>query len=116
MTWEQLVVPVLVVLALLVQLMRMLKGTVEETQGEEVEATSIPVAMKRRVPVRKSRGLRETPRTERPAMEAFPAARRRQLLIAATAPDMRRGIILMTVLGPCRGLEPSPVSRALDRG
>jgi len=107
MTWEQLVIPVLLVLALLVQLMRMLKGTVEEAQGDETEATGIPVAMKRRVPIRELRGPSEAPRVVRPAMEAVPATRRGRAHITANARAMRRGIVLMAVLGPCRGVERS---------
>jgi len=106
MTWEQLVIPVLLVLALLVQVMRMLKGTIEEAQGDETRATGIPAAMKRRVPIRDLRGPREAPRVERPAVEAFPTVLRQRPRIAADARAMRRGIVLMAVLGPCRGLEP----------
>lgn len=117
MTWEQLVIAVLLILALMVQLMRVLKGTVEEEQGDEAEGASIPMAMKRRVPIRESRGPSEESLVARPAMEEFPATRRRWPRIAADAWDMRRGIVLMTVLGPCRGLEPYPVSRlGLERG
>ena len=116
MTWEQLVIPVLLVLALVAQRMRMRKGTVEEAQGDEAEATSVPVAMKKRVPIRESRGPSEAPRIVRPATDAGPAARRWQPQVVATARDMRRGIVLMAVLGPCRGLEPCSVRRELDRG
>jgi hypothetical protein len=116
MTWEQLVIPVLLVLALLVHRMRMRKGTVEEAQGDEVEAASVPVAMKKRVPIRESRRPSEAPRIVRPTTDARPAARRWQPQVAATAQDMRRGIVLMAVLGPCRGLKPCSVSYELDRG
>ncbi len=116
MTWEQLVIPVLLVLALLVHRMRMRKGIVEEAQGDEAEATSVPVAMKKRVPIRESRRPSEAPRIVRSATDASPAARRRQPQVAATARDMRRGIMLMAVLGPCRGLEPYSISYELDRG
>ncbi len=116
MTWEQLVIPVLLVLALLVQRMRMRKETVEETQGDEAEAASVPVAMKKRVPIREPRGQSEVPRIVRSARVARPVARRWQPQVAATARDMRRGIVLMAVLGPCRGLEPCSVTSELDRG
>lgn len=110
MTWEQLVIPVLLVLTLLVQLMRMLKGTVEEAQGDEAETASVPVAMKRRVPIRELRGPSEAPRVVRPAMEAVPATRRGRARITANSRAMRRGIMLMAVLGPCRALEPQDCS------
>lgn len=116
MTWEQLVVPVLLVLALLVQRMRMRKETLEEARGNEAETASVPVATKRRVPIRESRRPSEAPRIVRPATDTCPAARRRQPQVTATALDMRRGIVLMAVLGPCRGLEPCSVSYASDRG
>ena len=116
MTWEQLVIPVLLVLALLVQRMRMRNGTVEEAQGDEAETASVPVAMKKRVPIRGSRRPSEAPRIVRPATDASPAARRWQPRVTATARDMRRGIVLMAVLGPCRGREPCSVSGELDRG
>lgn len=103
MTWEQLVIPVLLVLALLVQLLRALKGAVEEEQGQETEATSIPVTITRGVPIQASRGPSDAPRVKQPAMEAVPATRRGRARITA----MRRGIVLMAVLGPCRGMERS---------
>jgi hypothetical protein len=116
MTWEQLVIPVLLVLALLAQRMRMRNGSVEEAQGNEPKMTSVPVATKQRVPIRESRRPREAPRVVRSATDASPAARRWQPQVVATARDMRRGIVLMAVLGPCRGLQPCSVSGELDRG
>ena len=116
MTWEQLVIPVLLVLALLAHRMRMRKGIVEEVQGDEAKAASVPVTMKKRVPIRESRRPGEAPRIVRSATGASPAARRWQPQVAATARDMRRGIVLMAVLGPCRGLQPCSVSGELDRG
>jgi hypothetical protein len=107
MTWEQLVIPVLLLLVLLVQRLRMRKGTVEEAQGDEAKATRVPVAMKKQVPVRDSRKPSEAPRIVQPATGASPAAPRWQPRVSATARYMRRGIVLMTVLGPCRGLERS---------
>jgi len=116
MTWEQLVIPVLLVLALLVQRLRMRNGTVEEVQGNEPKMASVPVATKKRVSIRESRRPSEAPRVVRSATDASPAARRWQPRVTATARDMRRGIVLMAVLGPCRGREPCPVSGELDRG
>lgn len=115
MTWEQLVIPVLLVLALLAQRLRMRRGTVEEAQGNEPKMASVPVATKQRVPIRASRRPREAPRVVRSATDASPAARRWQPQVAATARDMRRGIVLMAVLGLCRGLQPSSGSGELDR-
>lgn len=116
MTWEQLVIPVLLVLALLAQRMRMRNGTVEEAEGNEPKMASVPVATKKRVPIRESRRPREAPRVVRSATDASPAARRWQPQVVATARDMRRGIVLMAVLGPCRGFQPCSVSGELDRG
>ena len=117
MTWEQLVIAVLLILALMVQLMRVLKGTVEDEQADEAEAVSMPVAIKRRAPIRESCGPSDEPRVARSAMEEFPATRCRRPRVAADARGMRRGIMLMAVLGPCRGLKPYQVSRlGLDRG
>jgi len=116
MTWEQLVIPVLLVLALLAQRMRMRNGAVEEAQGNEPKIASVPVATKKRVPIRESRRPREAPRVVRSATDSSPAARRWQPQVVATARDMRRGIVLMAVLGPCRGLQPCSVSGELDRG
>ena len=106
MTWEPLVIPVLLVLALLVQLLRAIKGTVEEAQGGEPEAIASPVAITKEAPIRESRGPGAEPHNKRPAMERFPTVRRRRPRIAADVQAMRRGIVLMAVLGPCRGLEP----------
>ncbi len=118
MTWEQLVVPVLLVLALLVRRLRMRKRTDEGAQGDEVEPASVPVAMNTRVPIRESRRPSETPHRVRSATDPSPApaARRWEPQVAANPQDMRRGIVLMAVLGPCRGLEPWSVSGELDRG
>jgi hypothetical protein len=116
MTWEQLVIPVLLVLAWVVQRMRMRKGTVEEAQSDEPEMASVPVAMKQRVPILISRRPSESPHIVRSATDASPAARRWKPQVAATARAMRRGIVLMAVLGPCRGLKPCSVSYELDRG
>jgi len=116
MTWEQLVIPVLLVLALLAQRMRMKKGALEEAQGNEPKMASVPAVMKKRVPIRESRRPSEVPRVVRSATDASPAARRWQPQVVATARDMRRGIVLMAVLGPCRGLQPCSDSGELDRG
>jgi len=113
MTWEQLVLPVLLVLALLVRRLRMRKRTDEEAQGDEVEPASVPVAMNTRVPIRESRRPSEAPRIVRSATDPSPAARRWQPQVAANPQDMRRGIVLMAVLGPCRGREPWSVSGEL---
>jgi hypothetical protein len=116
MTWEQLVIPVLLVLALLVQRMRMRNGAVEEAQGNEPKMASVPVATTKRVPIRESRRPSEALRVVRSPTDASPATRRRQPQVVATARDMRRGIVLMAVVGPCRGLQPSSVSCEVDKG
>lgn len=109
-------VPVLLVLAWLVQRMRMRQRSVEEAQGNESEMASVPVATKKRVPIRGSRRPSEASRIVRPTTDASPAARRWQPRVTATARDMRRGIVLMAVIGPCRGFQPCSVSGELDRG
>lgn len=116
MTWEQLVLPVLLVLALLVRRLRMRKRTDEKAQGDEVEPASVPVAMNMRVPIRESRRPSEAPRIVRSATDPSPAGRRWQPRVAANPRDMRRGIVLMAVLGPCRGREAWSVRGELDRG
>lgn len=116
MTWEQLVIPVLVVLALLAQRLRRRKETVEESQGDEAETARVPVATNKRVPIRELPGPSEAPRIVRPATDARSAVRRWQPRVAATAQAMRRGIVLMAVLGPCRGLEPRSGRGELERG
>lgn len=116
MTWEQLVLPVLLVLVLLVRRLRMRKGTDEEAQGDEVEPASVPVAMDTRVPIREPRRLGEVPRRVRLATDPSPAGRRWQPRVAVNLRDMRRGIVLMAVLGPCRGREAWSARGELDRG
>lgn len=102
MTWEQLVVPLLLAFALLVQFMRLLKGRVEEQEGEAAEAAGIPESMKRRVSIRESRGPGVQKLAALPAKKELPAVRRRRLRVVANVKDARRGIVLMTILGPCR--------------
>ena len=94
------------VAAVLVQLVRVLKRTFEDKQEEEGQSASIPLPDIKRVRRRESRGPSEQQGVTRPVMEAFPATRRPSRRIEASAPNMRQGIILMTILEPCRGCNP----------
>jgi len=101
-------VPLLLVLSLLVPLLCVLKGTVEEVQCGETEAVSMPVAMKRGVTIRESHGPSDATSVARSAMEEYSATRRRRLRVCQShMQEARRGSVLMAVLGPCRGLERS---------
>ena len=106
MTWEQLVIPVLLVLALLIQRLRMRAETVEDAHGDEVKPASVPVTMHPRVSSRESHRPSAAPRTGQSTTDPSAPARRWQPPVAANPRDMRRGIVLMAVLGPCQGLEP----------
>lgn len=109
MTWEQLVVPVLLVLALVAQLMRVWKQRGFEQKEEEAEADREVITRlqgSKRTPLRKPRDPSEQPDLARPGMEAFSTRHPHRVRIDANARSMRRGIIFMTILEPCRGVNP----------
>jgi hypothetical protein len=110
MTWEQLVVPVFLVLALVAQLMRVWKQRGLEQKEEEVDRKVVTrLQESKRTPVREPRGPSEQPGLARRATEAFTARHphiSRTFRMDANTRTMRRGIILMTILEPCRGVNP----------
>ena len=110
MTWEQLVVPVLLVLALVAQLMRVWKQRGFEQKEEEADREVITrIQDSKRIPVREPRGSSEQPDLTRPATEALTTRRphiSRMFRMEANPHTMRRGIILMAILEPCRGVNP----------
>jgi hypothetical protein len=115
MTRAQLFLLVMTALVLLVNLLarglrRWVKGDVP--RGMESEAPQIPPRGRRPPPpVVEPRRAREGPSTA-PWRPAGPpdAAHRRPRSPLGGRRAVRRGIVLMTVLGPCRALEP-PDSR-----
>ena len=107
MTWEQLVIPVLLVLALVAQLMRVWKQRGFEQKEEEADREVITrIQDSKRIPVREPRGSSEQPDLTRPATEALTTRRLRTSHIDLNTRSMRRGIIFMTILEPCRGVNP----------
>jgi hypothetical protein len=107
MTWEHLVIPVLLLLAMLAQRMRVWKQRGFEQKEEEVDREAITrLQESQRIPVRKPRGSSEQSDLARPATEAFTTRRLRTSHIDLNTRSMRRGIILMTILEPCRGVNP----------
>ncbi|MDH5740561.1 MAG: hypothetical protein OEY77_09580, partial [Nitrospira sp.] len=107
MTWEQLVVPVLLVLALVAQLMRVWKQRGFEQKEEEADREVITrLQESKRTPVREPHGSSEQPDLTRPATEALTTRCLRTSHIDLNTRSMRRGIIMMTILEPCRGVNP----------
>jgi len=66
----------------------------------------IPFQKSKRIPIQEPRGQSEEPGLARPARDAFTAKQPPAFRIDANARTMRRGIILMTILEPCRGAKP----------
>jgi hypothetical protein len=111
MTRAQLFILVMVALVLLINLLarvlrRWVKG--DTPRGIEPEAPQIPPRGHRPPPpVVEPRRAREGPYSA-PLPRAVPpaAARQRAHSRLGSPRAVRRGIVLMTVLGPCRALEP----------
>jgi hypothetical protein len=112
MTREQLFILLVLAFVLLINfaarlLRRWVKSGVPRGMGPEAPQ-SPPRGPRLPLPVAPSRTVREGPQgTPLPVAVAPPAARRRPRSRIGRAPELRRGIVLMTVLGPCRALEPS---------
>jgi hypothetical protein len=111
MTRAQLLILVMVAFVLLINfatrvLRRGVKG--DAPQGIEPETPQIPPRRHRLPPaVVESRRAREGPHSALLSLETPPsAARRRARSPLGSLRAVRRGIILMTILGPCRALEP----------
>jgi hypothetical protein len=111
MTRAQLFLLVMVALVLLVNLLaRGLRrwGTGDAPRGMEPDTPQIPPRGRRPPPpVAEPRRAREGPHSA-PLPRAVPpaAARRRARSRLGSPRAVRRGIVLMTILGPCRALEP----------
>lgn len=107
MSGGELALAVLLIAALSAQLVRVWKQRGFEPKEEEADReVNILLQESKRIPSREPRGPSEQPGLARPAMEVFTARRPRTLRIDANARTMRRGIILMTILEPCRGVNP----------
>lgn len=107
MSGGELALAVLLIAAMVAQLARVWKQRGFEPKEEEADReVNILLRESKRIPLREPRGPSEQPGLARPAMEAFTTRRPRTLRIDAKARTMRRGIILMTILEPCRGVNP----------
>jgi hypothetical protein len=111
MTREQLFILVVLVFVLLINLaVRVLRrwGKGDAPRGIEPETPQIPPRGQRLPPpVVQPRRVREVPQgAPLPAAVPLSAARRRARLPVGSPRAVRRGIVLMTILGPCRALEP----------
>jgi len=73
----------------------------------------LPVPMPPRVRMIEPAAPREGPRQVRPASPAQPVIRRAGPLGGRAA--VRRAVVAMTILGPCRGLEERPPSTPVRR-
>jgi hypothetical protein len=60
----------------------------------------------KQIPVRELRAPREHPGAPRPAMNTFAARRPRASHTEVNVRSLQRGIVLMTILEPCRGINP----------
>jgi len=109
-TWGELALAVLLITALVAQLARVWKQRGFEPKEEEVDReVSTFFQESRRIPLREPRGLSEQPGLAGPATDAFTARRphiSRAFPMDVNTRTMRRGIILMTILEPCRGVNP----------
>ena len=109
---EQLLLIALLVLATLAQLLyrRVMQGPRDEVAGPERAAardripgpSAEPAPIPRRPPGPRTDRARGPRPTLAAPVEPRPILRAR----LGTLQDVRRGIVLMTVLGPCRALEP----------
>ncbi|NGZ97209.1 MAG: hypothetical protein CV089_14005 [Nitrospira sp. WS110] len=107
MEWGELALGVLLITALVAQLVRVWTQREFEPKKEEaVLEVDIPSQKSKRVPIQEPRGRNERSGQARPARDAFTARRLPTFRIDTHARNMRRGVILMTILEPCRGVNP----------
>ncbi|MDR4465202.1 MAG: hypothetical protein MRJ66_13130 [Nitrospira sp.] len=107
MEWEGLVLALLLITALVVQFVRALKQRkVEPTEKESDGDVNTVRYESKRIPVRKAQGPGEQPGSARRIRNALAARRSRTSHIDVDTRSMRRGIVLMTILDPCRGVNP----------
>jgi hypothetical protein len=88
--------------ALVRALRRRLVGPTPRESGSRAPETSAPV----RMPSLPLDSPRRAAGGAPPPLTDVLQSRRRPKVRIASAQEARRGILLMTVLGPCRGLEP----------
>ena len=107
MSWGTLAFTVLLITALVAQLARVWKQRGFESREEEADRkVNTFLQESQRIPVREPGVPSEQPGLARPTTEAFTAIRLRTSHIDVDTRSMRRGIILMTILEPCRGVNP----------
>ncbi len=110
MSWGTLAFTVLLITALVAQLARVWKQRGFESREEEADRkVNTLLQESQRIPVREPGVPSEQPSQARPATEVFTARRphiSRMFRMEANPHTMRRGIILMTILEPCRGVNP----------
>jgi hypothetical protein len=90
-------------------LMRAVKRRLEGKAPRDLgpEAPSVPTPVRLPIPpARAAARPRDTSRNRATGMVATSAAGGRALSRLGSEREVRRGIVLMTVLGPCRALEP----------
>lgn len=85
---------------------QVLKRRLPQPRSEQQPQPPLPIVVQRRTPITGKPTQRE--RTASPPLVAPQRPRRASALrsLLQRKPEIRRGIILMTVLGPCRALEP----------
>jgi hypothetical protein len=119
---EQLLLLALFMLAALAQLLyrRFTRGPRDEAAGKDQapgrDRIAAPPAAPTRVPERRPRPRAEPGRDARPTPVAPIGARPPARSRLGTLRDVRRGIVLMTVLGPCRALEAAPLTARSPEG
>ena len=113
---DQLLLSVLFLLALLVRFILSLFTERPGTHEPEKSAPGAPTPPPPPLPLPPARppvrvAPSRSPAPERPArapiVTVAPVWRRQRLLPQLQRQDARRGVILMTILGPCRALEPA---------
>jgi hypothetical protein len=104
MTIDQVFVALLVVLVLLINfVVPILRRAAQESERERVEPVEPAVSVRRRViPVRPAPHI---PQGRQPAPLKIAATTRRRAPQPVTLREARRGIVLMTILGPCRAYD-----------
>lgn len=113
MTWDQIVPFVLVIAALSPPVGKVLKRPVEEAENEgtdEAGTSPLSESMKRSLKTRLFQGsASKTPSGASPLNGGAYAGKPHSLLFKVNAQQARRGIVLMTILGPCRAFDaPNP--------
>lgn len=106
---------VFVLIALLIAAARWILREIERSERQRAQEADLvpgePAARPEAVPGEQPAGGERQPE-RKPAR----VTRRRVLAHPSTPEEFRRGIVLMTILGPCRGLEPWERSEAAQLG